>query len=401
MTRLAIEYDAINLSQGMPNEPPPNSLKLALCQSVLSGKAGMGEEITEETLREQISSVVGDSGDVVNQYSPPMGRPDVRRAVSNHYRRLYAFDVDPEQVTITLGATEAMASALRTIGKPGDKIVIFEPFHELYPNQCGLFFLDPAYVTIKFQEGAGWQYDRAELRSCLQGARALILNTPHNPTGKVFSNEELSEIVSWCEEFNVFIITDEIYEHMIYNGQKHVFLPKEFPQIKSRVFICNSIGKSASATGWRLGWCIHPPGFTETYRSVHEQLAVMSPHPMQVACLTYFNFPDEYFGSHLQTKYVGRVRKLAKTLSEVGFHVEEPDGAYYLFARYRSVAALSKMPTVEAALYMVKEVGVACVPGTAFYGKASDGELYLRFSACRSANDIDEGCRRLKTRLLT
>jgi aspartate/methionine/tyrosine aminotransferase len=409
MTRLAHEYNAVNLSQGFPNEAPPLPVRLALAHAVLTGRPPQGESSdshTKDGLKDtllRLLSAEGDDpggtpGDELNQYSPPMGRPDLRQSISNYYRRFYDYHVSPDDITVTLGATEAFAAALRTVGRPGDKCVVFEPFHELYPNQCKIFYLEPVYVTLR--EGLNrWEYDADELEDALNGARILMLNTPHNPTGKVFSLEELQHIVSLCRKYNVYLITDEIYEHMCYGdgANEHYLIPKVFPDMASRTLVCNSIGKSASATGWRVGWCLHPSHLSDTYRGIHDQLAVMSPHPMQYATLAYLSLPDEYFAS-LANRYQRRVEMLSQALISAGFAVLIPQGAYYLFVNYRTVPALSTMTSLEAAMYMLKEIGVACVPGDNFFGKASDGtnSTYLRFAACRSDQDLQEAARRLK-----
>lgn len=419
MTRLANEYSAVNLSQGFPNEAPPLPVRLALAHAVLAGtpipNGDHGESDAHlKALSSSLSRMVASSGneddsvslDILNQYSPPMGRGDVRTAIASYYQRLYQYDVDPDNITVTLGATEALASALRSLGKPGDKVVIFEPFHELYPSQCNLFYLEPAFVTLKPAEhdnNKTWTFDLKELEAALQDARILILNTPHNPTGKIFTRSELQSIVDLCLKHNVYVVTDEIYEHMCYSDQHdHVLLPKTFPEIAPLCLVCNSIGKSASATGWRMGWCLHPPHVSSTYRGIHDQIAVMSPHPVQYASLTYLNLPDEYFRQELKTRYKGRIDRLAQTLEELGFGVISPEGAYYLFVQYKSVPTLASFEApIDAAMYLLKEVGVACVPGDNFYGKAVDdeGRKYLRFAACRSEDDITEACARLKKHL--
>ncbi len=297
MTRLAHQYNAVNLSQGFPNESPPLKVRLALAHAVLSGRTS---EIDDENyliesmidfLRDSLKSDGSSetSTDELNQYSPPMGRPDARKAVSDYYHRLYDYDVEEDHITLTLGATEAVATALRTVGKPGDKVVIFEPFHELYPSQCNIFHLGPVFVTLKPNYDTGtWNYDEEELKDAITGARALILNTPHNPTGKIFRHGDLKKIVDICIKNDVYIITDEIYEWMCYpdengNARRHSLIPKEFPEAKDITLVCNSLGKSASATGWRLGWCLHPTHLTDSYRGIHDQLVAMSPHPMQVS----------------------------------------------------------------------------------------------------------------------
>jgi len=454
MTRLAGEYGAINLSQGFPNESPPWLLRLSLAHSVLGGQPfdnnskdnNNDNRLTATTntttpsttaLEDSISMMLllsnnknrnNNQNDQLNQYSPPCGREDVRVSIADYYKRFYHYEtLSAEDITVTLGATEALASALRTVGKPGDKCVIFEPFHELYPSQCQLFYLDPVYVTLRptslssslhdksssnsddnTTRSTIWTYDPQEFETAMAGSKILILNTPHNPTGKVFTKMELTHIVSLCRKYDVYLITDDIYEHMCYgtrnSGQqqhRHIVIPQEFPEMVDRTLVCNSIGKSASATGWRVGWCLHPPHLRHAYRGIHDQLVVMTPHPMQYATLSYFTLPDAYF-VELATKYEHRVHKLSTALLAVGFQVIVPQGAYYLFVNYRSVPQLSEMTSMEAAMYLLTIVGVACVPGDNFYGNQLEEttNTYLRFAACRSDEDLEEAIRLLNEKLL-
>lgn len=429
MTRLAIEYQAVNLSQGFPNESPPWIVKLALAHGVLSGRPYKGGDSAGSTAEERMQSSLSNmvalgggndggatlaaaGGDQLNQYSPPCGRGDLRSSIANYYKRFYNYaGVGAEDITVTLGATEALASALRTLGRPGDKCVIFEPFHELYPSQCKLFYLEPVYVTLRPSSSStdgnndnddNWMYDKEELEEALRDAKILVLNTPHNPTGKVFSKKELAHIVSLCLKYDVYLVTDDIYEHMCYGEEhRHIVVPHEFPEMKDRTLLCNSLGKSASATGWRLGWCVHPPHLRNTYRGIHDQLAVMSPHPMQYATLSYLALPDEYF-AELSLKYQRRVAKLGGALGQKGFRVIPPQGAYYLFVNYTSVPGLVGMTSEETAMHLLKIVGVACVPGDNFYGKKLDPTTknkYLRFAACRSDDDLDEAIRLINEKL--
>lgn len=406
MTRIAMQNKAVNLSQGFPNEPPPRPVVEALARGALGGTPENASSIRLS----QYSEYDKVPTDELNQYSMPMGRTSLREAVADFYGRLYGWnEIDPEtQVTITLGATEAMGSALRTLGKPGDKIAFFEPFHELYPSQCKIFYLDPIFVTLTQKETKSskieWVFDWDKLEEAMSQSIALVLNTPHNPTGKVFSHEELSRIAQLALKHDTFIITDEIYEFMCYNHDRdndkqyhqHYLLPQTFPEIADRVFMCNSIGKSCSATGWRVGWCIHPPEWSNVYRGVHDQSVVMAPHPMQYATETYLKLPTSFFRETLPTRYVARLQKLGDVLKSVGFEVVQPDGAYYLFAKYRGVQRLENLDPMQAAMFLVKEVGVACVPGDNFYGLAvEEGKQFLRFAACRSEEDIDLACEKL------
>eukprot|EP00548_Thalassiothrix_antarctica_P011292 CAMPEP_0194163624 /NCGR_PEP_ID=MMETSP0152-20130528/80149_1 /TAXON_ID=1049557 /ORGANISM="Thalassiothrix antarctica, Strain L6-D1" /LENGTH=402 /DNA_ID=CAMNT_0038873639 /DNA_START=134 /DNA_END=1340 /DNA_ORIENTATION=+ len=399
--------------------------EMALAHGVLSGRPYEDKDeesegsTAEERLQSSLSNMIASSGnggetavaggDQLNQYSPPCGRGDLRLSIANYYKRFYNYGgVGVEDITVTLGATEALASALRTIGRPGDKCVIFEPFHELYPSQCKLFYLEPVYVTLRPSTSSAnetnddeeifnnWTYGEEELESALSDAKILVLNTPHNPTGKVFSKKELAHIVSLCLKFDVYLITDDIYEHMCYGeDHRHIVVPHEFPEMANRTLLCNSLGKSASATGWRLGWCVHPPHLRNIYRGIHDQLVVVSPHPMQYATLSYLALPNEYF-VNLSRKYQGRVSKLGEALRATGFQVIPPQGAYYLFVNYTSVLGLAGMTSEQAAMHLLKAIGVACVPGDNFYGKEFDSTTknkYLRFAACRSDDDLDKAIR--------
>jgi aspartate/methionine/tyrosine aminotransferase len=424
MTRLAQEYKAVNLSQGFPNEAPPLLLKLSLAHAVLSGQPLPDEDrstVNEESLIKSLSDFLLSAStnkdtyaslnqdmrisslssstptDSLNQYSPPMGRPDLRLSIAEYYQRFYDYRVSPDDITVTLGATEAFASALRTVGRPGDKCVIFQPFHELYPSQCKIFYLEPIFVTLREVDGNCWEYNENELEEAIKGARILILNTPHNPTGKVFTKLELQHIVRLCIKYDVYLMTDEIYEHICFDDHCHYLIPREFPEMIHRTLVCNSIGKSASATGWRLGWCLHPSHLSDSYRGIHDQLAVMSPHPMQYATLSYLKLPTAYFES-LATKYQRRIRTLSEALIAAGFRVVDPQGAYYLFVGYTTVPTLSDMTSMEAAIYMLKTVGVACVPGDNFFGHHSKETMnqYLRFAACRSDEDLAEAIERIE-----
>eukprot|EP00980_Cylindrotheca_fusiformis_P003289 scaffold743_cov117-Cylindrotheca_fusiformis.AAC.8 len=404
MTRLAQEHKAVNLSQGVPNESPPWSLRMALAHGVLTGQPyeQAGETVfSEEKLQKDLVDLITEGSgnelvDQLNQYSPPMGRQDLRLEISKYYNRFYKYEISPDNITVTLGATEAFASALRTIGRPGDKCVVIEPFHELYANQCTIFYLEPIFVSLKVSNEQ-WVLDMTELEDALKEARILMFNSPHNPTGKVYTRQELKAIVDLCLKHSVYIVTDEIYEHMCYDESSHYLIPKEFPEMAERTLVCNSLGKSASATGWRLGWCLHPTEFSSTYRGIHDQMAVMSPHPMQHATLFYFGLPDAYFQG-LSDRYRKRVEKLGRALKTAGFGIVFPQGAYYLFADYTKVKALRNMTCMEAAMYLLKSIGVACVPGDNFYGRKTENKAgdYLRFAACRSDEDLEEAARRLE-----
>ena len=404
MTRLAEEHKAVNLSQGIPNEGPSWTLRMALARGVLTGQPWKGEtfELSDDSLKKSIIEMIQNGeaptsgGDKLNQYSPPMGRSDLRLAISNYYHRFYEYVISPDDITVTLGATEAFSSALRAVGSPGDRVVIIQPFHELYPNQCKIFYLEPIYVSLIVSDDK-WVLDMKEMEEALIDAKILMLNSPHNPTGKVFTREELRQIVDLCLKHDVYIITDEIYEHMCYGDNTHHLIPKEFPEISERTLVCNSLGKSASATGWRLGWCLHPRHIRDTYRGIHDQMTVMSPHPQQYATLTYFAQPDQYF-ANIGERYKARVEKLVASLKSAGFHIVQPQGAYYLFAGYSNVEMLKDMDSTEAAMFLLKTIGVASVPGDNFYGTevCDANRKYLRFAACQMEQTLEEAGLRLQ-----
>jgi aspartate/methionine/tyrosine aminotransferase len=407
MTRLAIAHKAVNLSQGIPNESPPKILRLALAYSALSGQPPQdftfSEDISESDIKNSLISLLTENGkaslfgDQLNQYSQPCGREDLRKAISGYYNRFYNYDISPDDITVTLGATEAFASALRTVGRPGDKCVIIEPFHELYPSQCKIFYLDPVYVSLTVSDNR-WVLDFDKLEEALRHSKILLFNSPHNPSGKVFTREELKRVVDLCLKHDVYLITDEIYEHMCFGNNSHFLIPKEFPKIIDRTLVCNSLGKSASATGWRLGWCLHPPHLRDTYRGIHDQMTVMSPHPIQYATLAYFSLSDTYFEG-LASRYQKKVEKLEIALKAAGFGVVTPQGAYYLFVDYTKVKCLNDLSCMDAAMYLLKSLGIACVPGENFYGSVADrnqGGNYLRFAACRSDTDLEDAVFRLK-----
>ena len=400
MTRLAHAHNAVNLSQGFPNEPPPWELRVGLAHAVLTGQSTATlatAEAVRNVLDEHEDAVR--ENDELNQYSPPMGRLDLRQAIVDYYERVYGFaGIDAAtQVTITLGATEAVACALRAVTRPGDRVVILEPFHELYPSQCRSFYLEPVCVRLRAGGQAAWEYDPLELEDALRDSKVLLLNSPHNPTGKVFTYEELQQIVDWCIQYDVFIITDEIYEHMCFHD-RHYVLPHTFPQAADRILVCNSLGKSAAATGWRLGWCIHPTTLSQDYRAIHDQLTVMSPHPMQYAARTFFAFPVSHY-RNLATKYQERVDVLTRLVTAVGLGVVVPPAAaYYLLVTYDAIPALRHKTPMEAAEYMVEHIGVACVPADAFY--QDEAPRYLRLAACRTLADLETAGLRLERLLL-
>eukprot|EP00920_Eleutheroschizon_duboscqi_P005576 GHVT01013097.1.p1 GENE.GHVT01013097.1~~GHVT01013097.1.p1 ORF type:complete len:421 (+),score=73.50 GHVT01013097.1:1351-2613(+) len=342
--------------------------------------------------------------DTYNQYSIPYGIPSLRTCLMSYYKKLYGATVDAEtEVTVTLGATEGMSAALRALLKPGDGVCVLEPFHEMYVNQCQLFWLVPHYVTLHFPADGGkhlqsrWELRMPELQEVLQNpvVKAFILNSPHNPTGKVFNDEELKCICELCVRHDVLLFTDEIYEHIIYATTPHRCL-LNWPDIRSRLVLVNSISKTGCATGWRVGWVIASPIHTTAVRAVHDTMAMQSPTPLQRAAEALLKI-DATFYQDLVTDFKRKRATLGAALRGVGFHANEPEGAYYFFARYDDVPALAGMHPESAAMYLTEKIKVACVQGDNFFGSGRPGQKlrYLRFAFCRSTDQLEEAAKRL------
>lgn len=414
MTRLAARHQAVNLAQGFPDECPAYEMVWGGIAATLGGTRPYIERLEKLTLNEimeqlergrddflamhlkELLALLQNPRDELNQYSFPFGLPELRQAVSQYTGHFYDFHVDPEtEITIVLGATEGLACVLRATCKPGDGIVIFQPFHEMYPSQGEIFGLRPEYVTLRENPGGpAWELDRQELENALRrNVRALILNTPHNPTGKVFTKEELLFLADLCREHDVLVITDEIYEHIIYKGHRHYNLAT-FDGMRDRTIVVNSISKSGSATGWRVGWVISPSAYTAAIRAIHDTLVIQSPTPLQRGAVHLLRQEERFYREIAET-YEQKRATLMAALRRVGFRVTPPEGAYYLFANYREVVALKDLTPMDAAMDLIRKIGVAAVPGDNFYRQGNEGSNYLRFAFCRSLDTLQEAAQRL------
>ncbi|MDA0747177.1 MAG: aminotransferase class I/II-fold pyridoxal phosphate-dependent enzyme [bacterium] len=413
MTRLAIEHNAVNLSQGITDEPAAYELiwggfaaalggtdeGLAHLETLTLGQIAQEQKLSPDALLnlslKDLLSRLHNTQDRFSQYSYPFGLPELREAIADYTARFYGLRPNPEtQITVTLGATEALSSVLRAVCKPGDGIVIFQPFHEMYPAQANLFGLQPRYVTLRENSNTGtWDLDREELAATVPGARVLILNTPHNPTGKVFTEDELHFIADLCEQHNLLLITDEIYEHILFDNRTH-HLAAAFNNMAERTFIINAISKTGNATGWRIGWVISPEAFTPQIRAIHDTLVIQAPTPLQKGAERLLRL-NESFYRKIHTHYVPKRNLLHRSLITAGFQVSPPEGAYYFFANYRQVPALKHLEPMDAALFLIREIGVASVPGDNFYRTGDEGKNYLRFSFCRKLETLQEATRRL------
>ena len=418
MTRLAVQHQAVNLSQGFTDEAPLFELVWGGIAAILGGDDEHIERFDGLTVQ-QILEETGCSADEFmqmplkdvlvrlqnprdrfNQYSFPFGLPELRQAIADYTDRFYGFRPDPEtEITVVLGATEGLSSLLRATCEPGDGLIIFQPFHEMYPSQADIFGLEPRYTTLREDSGsATWHMDRDELKAAAgPGAKAIILNTPHNPTGKVFSEEDLNFIAELCRERDIFVFTDEIYEHIVYDGHRHCCLAG-FEEMKERTFVVNSISKTGSATGWRVGWVISPAEYTTRIRAIHDTLVIQAPTPLQKGTARLLNQDDAVF-REMWKAYDEKRQTLVGALRKVGFQVSPPEGSYYLFANYRQVDVLKDMSPVDAAMFLIEKVGVASVPGDNFYRVGNEGDDYLRFAFCRSIDSLKEADRRLTEHL--
>ena len=399
MTRLAIKHGAVNLSQGFPNEPPPTEMLAAGAGALLAGENLAAAEAMGERLKAVM--MVEAEKDQLNQYSFPFGMPLLRERLQAYFAAFYPeipADAD-KNITVVLGATEGFAVCLRALCSPGDNVAFFQPFHELYPSQCTIFGLNPRAVTLR--EGAdGWSYDAAELDAALSGARVLLLCTPHNPTGKIFSRAELQQIGAACERHGVLVVTDEIYEHITFDGATHTSIAQLSPALAARTCVVSALSKTARSTGWRVGWVVSPEAYTPAIRACHDQLVLQAPTPLQVGAAACLALPRTFFAA-IRSEYAEKMAVLAPALARAGFVQRAPvHGAYYLFVDYRGVPALQGLDPTAAAMKMTTDFKVACVPGDNFYlgrakGDAECGQKYIRFTFVRSLDVLRQAVAKL------
>jgi aspartate/methionine/tyrosine aminotransferase len=361
MTRLSLTYDCLNLSQGFPDFPAPAAVKAAAAAAVQ---------------------------DDVNQYTVTWGVPALRLAIADKARRFNRIDADPAtDVTVTCGAAEAMACALISQIDPGDEVIVFEPFFETYVPDLLMCEGVPVYVELHEPD---FRFDPDELRRAFTSrTKAIIVNTPHNPTGRVFDQAELQLIADLCQEHDALAITDEIYEHMTYDGHVHRSIAS-LPGMWARTITISGFSKTYSVTGWRLGYAIAPADLTEPLRNVHDFLTVCAPAPLQQAALTAINLPESY-EHELMESYVARRAAFLAVLERNGFDPVRPQGAYYTMAGYSRLGDEHPRAFVER---MARDARVVAVPGTAFYRPAHGGNR-VRFAFCKSPETMAEADHRL------
>jgi aspartate/methionine/tyrosine aminotransferase len=382
MTRQAMQYGAVNLAQGFPDFPAPAEIKRAAQEAIAAD---------------------------VNQYAITWGAKSLRHAIARQMREWQGIEVDPEkEIVVCCGSTEAMIATLLAVCNKGDEVVVFEPFYENYGPDAILSGAKPRFVSLRPPKRTGqspvttradgeWTFDEQELRAAFQHrtaqhhTKAIILNTPNNPTGKVFSRKELELIRDLCVEYDVLAITDEIYEHILYDGSEHISIAT-LDGMRERTITINGLSKSYSVTGWRVGWAVAPAAITNAIRKVHDFLTVGAPAPLQEAGATALSLPASYY-RELAERYRMRRDHLIPALENAGFHCYRPRGAYYVMT---DISAFGFANDLEFAAHLVKEVGIACVPGSSFYKHAKDGSQQVRFAFCKKPETLDEAARRLE-----
>jgi len=319
-----------------------------------------------------------------NQYALTWGAPQLRDAIAAKQSRWWGRPVDAErEVTVACGATEAMIAAMLAAVDPGDEVVVFEPFYENYGPDCILSGAVPRYVALRAPD---WSFDAGELRAAFGSrTRAIVVNTPHNPTGKVFTREELTLIAGLCQEHGAIAITDEIYEHLVYRGE-HISMAT-LPGMEDRTITISGASKTYSVTGWRVGWLIAPPNLSAGIRKVHDFLTVGAAHPLQVAVASALGFPDSFYDSLLE-EYRERRDAITAGLSEIGFEVRAPDGAYYVMA---GIGRFGYKDDVAFARHLIETVAVATVPASSFYHDPALGRGQVRFSFPKRMETLNRG----------
>jgi aspartate/methionine/tyrosine aminotransferase len=362
MTRVCIEHQGVNLAQGFPDFPAPHEIKEAAVRAI----------------REDF-----------NQYSITWGTPRLRRAIAQKFASYNGVSADPErEITVCCGSTEAMISSLVAIVDPGEEVIVFEPFYENYGPDAIICGATPRFVTLREPD---WSFDKKELAAAFNDrTKAIIINTPNNPTGKVFSREELAFIASLCQKWGVVAVTDEIYEHILYDGAKHVSIAC-LPGMEDRTVTINSVSKTYSLTGWRVGWAIASAAITASIRKVHDFVTVGAPHPLQEGAALALAMGPPYY-ARLAEAYRERRDALFSVLDEVGFRPYKPNGAYYIMT---DVSHWGHTDDVEFALKLIREAGVATVPGSAFYSRKELGAGKIRFCFPKRIETLNDAANRL------
>jgi aspartate/methionine/tyrosine aminotransferase len=367
MTREAMKYGAVNLSQGYPDFPAPEDIKRVAMQAIAND---------------------------VNQYAITWGAKDFRDAIAKKTKWYLGLDIDPEaEITVTCGSTEGMISAMMATVDPGDEVIVFDPYYENYAPDAILSDATPRYVPLRAPD---WTFDRDDLRAAFNSkTKAIIICNPNNPTGKVFTRDEMEFIAGLCKEFDTLCFTDEIYEHILYPREgveiAHVSMA-QIDGMRDRTVIVNSMSKTYSVTGWRVGYCIASPEITSAIRKVHDFLTVGAAAPLQAAGAYALSLPQSYY-DQIQTDYRARRDLILPELEKAGFKTFRPDGAYYVMT---DISAFGFKDDVDFTRHLIREVGVACVPGSSFYSDPALGSQQVRFCFCKKDETLMLAAERLR-----
>ena len=368
MTRQAMMHGAINLAQGFPDFSAPEEIKRAAQDAIAAD---------------------------INQYAITWGAKPLRDAIARQMKLWQGIDVDPEtNVTVCCGSTEAMIASLMAITNPGDEVIVFEPFYENYGPDAILSGATPRFVRLHPPDSTGdtWRYDPEELRAAFHpNTKAIIVNTPNNPTGKVFTQKELEFIRDLCVEFDAIAITDEIYEHILFDGTEHISMAA-LDGMRDRTITINGMSKTYSVTGWRVGWAVAPAQLTSAIRKVHDFLTVGAAAPLQAAGAVALSLPQEYYAK-LSAGYRARRDRMLPVLRAAGFEVFVPRGAYYIMT---GISNFGFADDVKFAQYLVKDIGVATVPGSSFYSDSKSGSQQVRFAFCKRDETLDAAAEKLR-----
>ena len=363
MTRICLKHSGINLAQGFPDFAARAEIKEAAQKAIQAD---------------------------LNQYAITWGEPNLRHAIADKFAWYNGVTIDPEtEITVCCGSTEAMISSLMAIVNSGEEVIVFEPFYENYGPDTILCDAKPRFITLHEPD---WRFDEEELTQTFNNkTKAIIINTPNNPTGKVFSREELQFIADLCLKWGVIAVTDEIYEHILYDGAKHISIAS-LPGMRDQTITINSISKTYSLTGWRVGWAIAPAPLTASIRKVHDFLTVGAPHPLQEAAATALRIDRSYYET-LATEYEERRDFLSGVLDDSGFRIYRPHGAYYIMT---DVGHFGFSDDVAFALHLVEKFGLATVPGSSFYSRSSLGATKIRFCFPKKKETLEQAAEKLR-----
>jgi N-succinyldiaminopimelate aminotransferase len=367
INNLARAHNAINLGQGAPDFDGPPEVLAAAVTAVNSA---------------------------LNQYAPGIGMPAVREAIARHAQRFYGQRLDPEtDVLVTSGATEAVFAAILGLTDPGDEVIVFEPVYDTYVPNIVMAGVMPRYVPLR---GDDWSFDPDELAKTFnRRTRAVIVNTPHNPTGKVFSREELGVIAEQCQKFDAVAVTDEVYEHILYDDTRHSRLAT-LPGMANRTVTISSLGKTFSVTGWKIGWAVGPAPLVNAVNQAHQFITYAVASPLQAAAATALDLPISFF-ENLQTSYQARRDWIVKVLQSAGFKVFKPSGSYFVMVDWRGGAPKEVTNDLEFVQWLIRDIGVAAIPASPFYQDSDKhlGRYFARFAVCKKDETLAAAAEKL------